>query len=230
MRRAKRGILKKTRVPRRSSETMTLGDPALEVGDDASRERSRHSSAVDISDAVSRPLEVTSRWRGGRDARSEGRPIPRPSALLLDFRLLRPAEWVQEPADAEAGSGRATVSIAASGAGDGEGEEATGRAGETGLRGSRSPPSRSEATNDSRNCDWRRSRGAPAVRGGSRASSGGGGFRTADIAGRAKILHTLRRSERTPNGSISEAELQADSTLTMDATVKSCKSDSSQVH
>ena len=223
--------MKKTRVPRRSSETMTLGDPALEVGDAASLERSRHSSAVDIIDAVSSaPLEVASRWRGGRDARSEGRPIPRPSALLLDFRLLRPAEWVQEPAEVEAGSGWATVSIAASGAGGDVGEAATGRAGETGLRGSRSPPSRSEATNDSRSCDWRRGRGAPNVRGGSRPSSGGGGFRTADIAGRAKILHTPRRSERTPNGSISEAELQADSTLTLDATIKLCKSDLSRVH
>ncbi len=66
----------------------------------------------------------------------------------------------------------------------------------------------------------RRGRGAPAVRGGSRPSSGGGGFRTADIAGRAKILHTPRPSERTPNGSISEAELQADSTLTLDATMQ----------
>lgn len=93
MRLANLEILKNARCPPRSSDTKTLGDLTLEVGESADiPARSKHSSAVVIIDAVSTSPEVTSHWRGAKDPKDEGRPMPRPSALLLGLRFVRSVE------------------------------------------------------------------------------------------------------------------------------------------
>lgn len=92
LRLANLGILKKKRDPSRSSETVNVGETEPPAGDSGSNNlaRFRLSSAVDIIvSALSLPFEEISCGRGGLPARLDGKPIPIPSALLLDFILER---------------------------------------------------------------------------------------------------------------------------------------------